>query len=56
MVGGAGLGQDGVDLRLGHALRRANVLEEGLDAIGRNDLDQVLLEAGGEALPVAALV
>ena len=56
LVGGAGLGQDGVDLRAGHALRRANVLEEGLDAIGRNDLDQVLLEAGGEALPVAALV
>ena len=52
---GAGLGQDGVDLRAGHALGRANVLEEGLDAIGGNDLDEVLLEAGGEALPVAAL-
>ena len=52
---GAGLGQDGVDLRAGHALGRSNVLEEGLDAIGRNDLDEVLLEAGGEALPVAAL-
>jgi len=54
-VGGAGLGQDGVDLRAGHALRCANVLEEGLDAVGRNDLDQILLEARGEALTVAAV-
>ena len=52
---GANLGQDGVDLRPGHALGRANVLEEGLDAVGGDDLDEVLLEAGGEALPVAAL-
>ena len=51
----ADLGQDGVDLRAGHTLGRANVLEEGLDAIGGNHLDEILLEAGGEALPVAAL-
>ena len=55
LVLGANLGQDDVDLRSGHALGRANVLEEGLDAIGGDDLDEVLLEAGGEALPVAAL-
>lgn len=56
LVHGAGLGQDGVDLRAGNALGRTNVLEEGLDAIGGDDLDEVLLEAGGKALPVAALV
>ena len=55
LVHGAGLGQDGVDLRAGNALGRTNVLEEGLDAIGGDDLDEVLLEAGGEALPVAGL-
>jgi hypothetical protein len=55
LVGRTGLGQDGVDLRAGDALRCANVLEEGFDSIGRDDLDQVLFEAGGEALSVAAL-